>query len=150
MSTANLTLKQKAVHEFKEYLLVSLYLWAVFGLLELHRSVILAEYHMDFALHGLALINALPLGKVMLVARNLNFAHQFDDAPLIYPTIVKSAAFAVLLGVFKILENAGLGAYRGKSFRESIADLGGAPGWEWSLSRCLWACCLSLFSGSRN
>jgi hypothetical protein len=125
MTPATPTLKQKAVHEFKEYLIVALYLWVVFGLLELHRSAILAEYHIDFAFQGLAVINALALGKVMLIAKELHFAHQLDDAPLIYPILVKSFAFAVLLGIFKILEDAGLGAYRGKSFHQSIADLAG-------------------------
>jgi hypothetical protein len=125
MTTAAPTLKQKAVHELKEYLVVALYLWVALGLLELHRSAILAEYHMDFAFQGLAVINALALGKVTLIAKDLHFAHQFDDAPLVYPILVISFAFAVLLGVFKILEDAGVGAYHGKSFQQSIADLAG-------------------------
>jgi hypothetical protein len=33
--------------------------------------------------------------------------------------------FTIVLACFKILEDAGLGMYRGKSFQESIADLGG-------------------------
>jgi len=33
MGTSTLTIKQKAYHEFKEGLIIVLYLWAVFGLL---------------------------------------------------------------------------------------------------------------------
>lgn len=38
--------------------MIALYLWLVFGLLIVYKSVVLAEYHIDFAYHGLALINA--------------------------------------------------------------------------------------------
>jgi hypothetical protein len=71
MSEAKRTLKQKAVHEVREYLVISLYLFVVFSLLVFHKSVILGERHIDFALHGFALINALALAKVMLVAQEL-------------------------------------------------------------------------------
>lgn len=125
MSTTSRTLKQIAYQEMKEYLAISLYLWVVFGMLVVYKSVILAAHQIDFAPHGFALFNALALAKVMLVARKLRLADQFKDAPLIYPTLLKSAAFSVLLACFKILEEAAVGLYRGRSFHESIADLGG-------------------------
>ena len=61
----------------------------------------------------------------MLVARDLKFADRLKDASLIYPTLLKSAAFTLLLTFFKILEDAALGVYRGQSFNQSITDLGG-------------------------
>jgi hypothetical protein len=33
--------------------------------------------------------------------------------------------FTIVLACFKILEDAGLGLYHGKSFQQSVADLGG-------------------------
>lgn len=42
----------------------------------------------------------------MLAARKLHFGNFVDDAPLIYATLVKSALFAVVLAVFRILEEA--------------------------------------------
>jgi hypothetical protein len=80
-------------------------------------------------LHGFALINALALGKIILVAQDLHFADRFKNAPLIYPTLLKSFAFTVLLGFFKIAEDFAVGRYHGKSFRESISDLAGGT-WE--------------------
>src|SRR5262245_10815610 len=74
---------------------------------------------------GFAIINALALGKVLLIAKALHLGDWADRWPLIYPTLLKSALFTVVLACFKILEDAGLGMYRGKSFQESIADLGG-------------------------
>jgi hypothetical protein len=46
-------------------------------------------------------------------------------SPLIYATLYKSAAFAIVLGFFKVLEEAGVGWYHGKSFGESISEIGG-------------------------
>jgi hypothetical protein len=124
------TLKQKAVEQMKGFLVIALYLWLVFSLLVVYKSVILAKYHIDFAYHGFALINALALGKVMLVAKDLHLGEQFQDAPLIYPTLLKSALFSLVLACFKILEDVAVGFYQGKSFAECIADLpgGSLPG----------------------
>ena len=118
-------LKQKAWQGMKEYLAISVYLWLIFGLFVVYQSVILAEHNIPFAFHGFALINALALAKVMLVAREFNFADNFKDAPLIIPTLFKSAAFAVVLGCFKILEAIGVGLYHGRSISESIIEVGG-------------------------
>ena len=117
------SLKQKAYKEIKEFYLIALYLWVVFSLFILYKSVILAEEHISFAFHGFALINALALAKVVLVARHFHLGEGFDDAPLIYPTIFKSALFTILLACFKILEDVAVGHFHGKSFQESISDL---------------------------
>ena len=119
------SLKQKAYKGIKEFYLIALYLWVVFGLLVLYKSVILAEEHISFAFHGFALFNALALAKVVLVARELHLGEGFKDAPLIYATIFKSALFTTLLACCKILEDAAVGYFHGKSFQESISDLGG-------------------------
>jgi hypothetical protein len=125
MNDSNLTLKQKTYHEMKEFFVIAWYLWLVFALLILYKSVILSENHIPFAAHGLALLNALALAKVMLVAQELHLADQFKGAPLIYPTLFKSAVFAIVLGFFKILEEWAVGWYHGKSFSESVTSIGG-------------------------
>jgi hypothetical protein len=128
MATSHRTLKEKAYQEMKEFVVMALYLWLVFGLFIVYKSVVLAEYHIDFAANGIALINALALAKVMLLAKGLHLGEQFNDRPLIYPTLVKSAMFAVVLACFKILEEFAIGLYHHKSFRESMAHLAGGTG----------------------
>ena len=91
----------------------------------MYKSIVLAEHHIDFAFHGWALINALALGKVMLVAKELHLGKRFDGAPLLYPTLLKSALFAIVLACFKILEEFAVGYFHHKSFHESISDLAG-------------------------
>jgi hypothetical protein len=122
---SNRTLKQKAYRGLKEYLAISFYLWLVFGLFVLYKSVLLSEQHFSLVAHGVALFNALALAKVMLVAQELHFADYFKKKPLIYPTLFKSVAFAIVLGCFKILEEGGVGWYHHKSFSESITEIGG-------------------------
>ena len=129
MSAATRNLKQKAVDELREYLIIAVYLFVVFSLLVIHSSMILAEHHIPYALHGFALINALALAKIMLAAQNMHLADQFGDAPLIYPTILKSFVFAVLLAAFKIAEDTILGRLHGKPFHQSLAELGGGTWW---------------------
>ena len=129
MSTSRQGLKQRVFPVFKEGLIITLYLWAVFGLLVLHTQMVLSAHHIDFAHHGLALINALAPAKVMLVARKLDLSPKMKDAPLIYPTLLKSAFFTVVLACFKILEDAAIGFYRHESFRQSNSELGGGT-WQ--------------------
>jgi hypothetical protein len=133
MSDAKRTLKQKAVHEVREYLVVSFYLFVVFSLFVIYTSVILAAHHIDFALHGFALINALALAKVILIAQELHLVDWLGDAPLIYPTLLKSFVFTIVLACFKTAEEAAIAWFRGKSFHESTAVVAGAS-WKGDLT----------------
>ena len=116
MSEVKQTLKHRVAHEVREYLIISCYLFVVFSFFVLYKTVILAEVRIDFALHGFALFNALALGKVMLVAQKLHLGDQFRDAPLIYPTLVKSYLFTIVLACFKIVEDGVVEILHGKAF----------------------------------
>lgn len=119
------TLKEKAIQEFKEFIWISIYLFVFFWMFIVYKSIILREQQIDLVEHGVAIINALVLAKFMLLAKAFHPGKQADNAPLIYPTLLKSAIFALVLMVCKILEDAAVGYFHGKSFLESIADLGG-------------------------
>jgi hypothetical protein len=118
-------LKQRAYRELKEFLMLTLYLWLFLGMLILFKSIVLAEHHIDFTLHGVALINSLVLAKFMLIVRAFHPGKGAESRPLIYPTLLKSGIFAVALMVLKILEDAVVGHFHSKSLTVSLADLGG-------------------------
>lgn len=134
MGASNGTFKRKAYHEIKELLVLTLYLWVGLALLQLHTSIVLAEHHITAVVYqGFAIINALALAKIMLIAEYFRLGEFAGNKPLMYPTLFKSAAYALLLASFKILEEAAVGLYHGKSFRQSIAGLGGGT-WQGILS----------------
>lgn len=108
------------------YLVVAFYLWVVLALFVLYGWVVLYERHIPFALEGFALLNALALAKVILIARHFHFGARYDKAPLIYTIFFKSAAFAVLLGCFKLLEEALIGSFHQHSLGAGIGAINGA------------------------
>jgi phosphatidylserine synthase len=114
-----------AAREFKQLLVIVLYLWVIFGVYVLCETVILAKQHVSLLFHGLALINALVLSKVLLVAEDMNFAGRLDGGPLIYPILYKAFAFAVLLVAAHIGESVLVGLWHGKTAAESFPPVGG-------------------------
>lgn len=124
MATSSLTLKQRAYRELKEFFVIVCYLWVVFALFLLYKSVI-SNQGIDLLPLGLALVNALALGKIMLIAQAFHLGERNNGAPLIYPTLLKSGLFSLVLMFFKVLEEVAVGLFRHHSFQESIAGLGG-------------------------
>ena len=139
MSHDKQPLKHRVVHEVREYFVMAFYLYVVFALLITYKSLILSEHHIDFARHGVALISALALAKVMLTAQELHLGDWFGDVPLIYPTFVKSLVFTIVLACFQVAEEAVVGWIHGESFHESIADLAGGT-WKGILTLSVLLC----------
>ena len=113
------------IRELKSFLAIVLYLWVVFGLYVLNESIVMGEAHINFASHGFALINAVVLGKVLLVAEDLNFADRFKDSPLVFPIVYKALAFSILFVVFHIAESILIGLFHGRRAIESFPAIGG-------------------------
>jgi hypothetical protein len=120
-----LSLKQRVLDEVINFLAIALYLWVTFGVFAIHEWVVSAKDHIDYHFYGFALVNALVLGKVMLVAEDLHFADWFKDRPLIYPILCKAVAFSILFLVFDVAEEVLVGVIRGKTIGESIPMIGG-------------------------
>ena len=77
-------LKEKATHQLREFLVITIYLWALFALLVINQSVVLARAEPDYQGHGFAIFNALMLAKVLLTGEDLKFGTRFKDKPLLY------------------------------------------------------------------
>jgi hypothetical protein len=120
-----LSLKQRVFDEVVKLLAIVLYLWVMFGVFALHESVVSAKDHINYHFYGFAIINALVLGKVMLIAEDLHFADWLKDRPLIYPILCKAVAFSILFLVFDVVEEVIVGVFKGKTIGESIPSIGG-------------------------
>jgi hypothetical protein len=121
-------LKKKAVSEAKKLAVIVGYLSMLFVLLELHRLAILRELNPTAPAAyrvGFALINALVLGKIILIADAFHFGDSFKDKALVWAILFKSAVFSVLLTCCDILEKVLIGVFHHRSIGQSASELGG-------------------------
>jgi hypothetical protein len=122
------SLKEKAISEAKKFAVIVGYLWVLFVLFEIHKITILRGQNPASPLGyrvGFALINALILGKIILIAEAFHFGEKFKDRPLVYAILFKAAAFSVLLVCFDILEDVIVGLFHQKTITESMPTPGG-------------------------
>ena len=123
------SLKVRLLEELRKFFVIVAYLWLVFFVLFVHEWLVLAGHNIGFHFYGLATLNALVLGKIMLIAENMRLTKRFDNRPLIVPIAYKSIVFAVLLLVAYIAEEIGVGMFHGKTAAESFPVIGGGgPG----------------------
>ncbi len=116
--------KERAKDQIKDFALMFLYLWIVFGMLAVHESIVLSQHQINYVSHGLAIVNALVFAKVMLVAEDLHLGHRLHDKPLIYSVLFKSLLFAIALICFHIVEHVLIGIWHGQTIAESISEVG--------------------------
>jgi predicted ABC-type sugar transport system permease subunit len=120
--------KERAVTELKKFVGIAFYLWVLFSLFEIHRYAVLREFNVSSLSGykiGFAAINALIMGKVILVGEALHVGEQLSEKRLIFSVLFKSAAFALLVVCFDIVEEVIVGLIHGKSIAASIPKLGG-------------------------
>jgi hypothetical protein len=128
MNQQKTPLKERAISEAKKFAVIVGYLWMLFVLLQLHRLTILREQNPAGPISyrvGFALINALILGKIILIAEVFHFGERFKNRPLVYAILFKSVVFSVLLVCFDILEEVLVGMFHNKTITQSIPALGG-------------------------
>jgi hypothetical protein len=102
MKTAEL--KEKALEELIEYALNVAYLSVVFATFTIYRRLLLAAHDITYTNYGFALIEALILGKVIMIGSVFRLGRGLEDKPLIFPTIYKTVVFTVFVAVFTAAE----------------------------------------------
>jgi hypothetical protein len=103
-TSAKPTLKQKAVHEFREIAIIFLYLAFFFCALSTYSMLLLGQYHISYFNYGAALINALVITKVILIGEALHYGTKYESRPLFYSAIYKAFLFGLLVFAFHIVE----------------------------------------------
>jgi hypothetical protein len=141
---------RKLKHEVKEFIVMFLYLWVMFSLFVMYGSILRAEQHQDFKLHGFAFINALILAKVMLVGEGMQLAHGRGDSRPIFVILKKSFAFALLFICFHVLEHTIMGVVHGKTIAASFLELVGGRRVEIIILALLVSVCLIPFFAFRE
>jgi hypothetical protein len=88
--------KQKIAHEFKEFLIVSLFLAPFFLAFEGFKISLVHEPGNSLFKYGIALLNALVLSKIILMGELIGLGKKSERKPLIVSTIHKAGMFTVL------------------------------------------------------
>jgi hypothetical protein len=110
--------KQKAAREFKEYLWISAYLAFFFCALSTYTTVLLRRFDVneDYLNYGFAIINALVIGKVILVAQMVHLGRGYEAKPLYQTVLYKSLVFGVVVFAFHFVEEFVKRVIHGKPF----------------------------------
>jgi hypothetical protein len=99
------SVKQKVVHEFEEFAIISLYLAFFFCALATYSMLLLDSFHVSYFAYGTAVINALVIAKVILIGEAVHVGTRFEKKALVYSAIWKALVFCLLAFGFHILED---------------------------------------------
>ena len=93
------TLRQRAIREAVRFRFgqIFLYLWVVLGIFVTIEELVLREHGTRFAPQGFAIINALVLGKVILLGEDMKLGRRWAHGrPLIVPILFEPLSIFVL------------------------------------------------------
>jgi len=130
------SLKAKAIEEFKLFWLIVAYLVLLFGTFMIYRRLVLAEFGVTYLNYGFALIQALVIGKLILIGDAMQLGKRLDQAPLIVAVIYKSIVFSVFVMAFGVLEHLVEGLYHKEHGGEILKSIVGL-GWDELLARTI-------------
>jgi hypothetical protein len=125
-TTTKAPLHQRLLHEVKELVLISLYLYITLGAVILMKAAVLRTEGIDFTPWGIAIVKALVLGKFMLIGEDMKIGGRTTTGPLIWPTLRKAFGLLVLLIIMTIIEEAVVGLFHGRSVAASLGELFGS------------------------
>lgn len=104
MNSAHPDLKQKAKHELREMLELSLYLAFFFCALAVYDMLLLNQYHVESWNFAFALINALVITKVIMIGEYAKLGRKHENKPLLLSAVWKAFVFGLLVYAFHIIE----------------------------------------------
>ena len=97
-------LKEKAKHEFKELVVIFLYLAFFFFALTIYNMVLLSEFHEKSWNFAFALINALVITKVVMIGEAVKVGSKYEARPLLLSALYKAFMFSLLVLAFHFVE----------------------------------------------
>ena len=117
------TLAEKARHELIEYAVNVVYLAIVFAAFTWYRRLILASYDIAYTNYWVALIEALILGKVIMIGGIFRLGRRLDDRPLIFSSLYKTAVFCLFCAAFTVVEHTVVGLWRSEGLAAGLHEL---------------------------
>ncbi len=115
----------RVLTEIKRFLVVTLYLWCVFQLFAIYRTLILKEHGVDAWEQTLAIINALVFAKVIVTAHMLKLGRRLKRVPIVYTALGFAIMYAAVILLFHTAEEAVRAALNGAPIASALAEVGG-------------------------
>ena len=89
---AKATLQQRATHEIKELLILTVYLYITLGAVIAVKTAVLQTEGIEFAPWGVAIVKALVLAKFILIGDAMKIG-EGHTGPLIWPTLQHTSGY---------------------------------------------------------
>jgi hypothetical protein len=119
------TLHQRAIHELKEFAILTVYLYITLGAVIMMKTAVLHTQGIEFSPWGIAIVKAAVLAKFMLIGNAMKIGER-HTGPLIWPTLHKAFAVLLLLVILTLIEESVVGLFHHQSIAASLGDLVGA------------------------
>jgi len=114
--------KDKFFHGMAEYVINAIYLALVFAAFTQYRRLVLAAHDIIYTNYWVAVIQALILGKVIMIGAVFRLGRSLEQRPLIYSTLYKAVVFTFLVLVFNLIEHVIKGLWTGKGLAGGFAE----------------------------
>jgi hypothetical protein len=107
-------LKQRAVHEFIEFLGIFLYLAFFFCAVSTYRMLLLNDFRDSYINYTFSVINALVVAKVILIGEYTHLGKRLENRSLLASSLYKAFLFGLLTFAFHMVEEAIKGVVHGE------------------------------------
>jgi hypothetical protein len=124
-TNAKATLRERAMHEFKKLVIISLYLYITLGAVILFKTAVLQDQGIEFSPWGIAIVKAVVLAKFMLLGEAIKIGGRTSTSPLVWPTLQKALVLLVVLIIMTVIEEAVVGLFHHRSITASLGELFG-------------------------
>jgi hypothetical protein len=124
-TNAKATLRERVMHEFKELVIISLYLYITLGAVILLKTAVLHDQGIEFSPWGIAIVKAVVLAKFMLLGEAIKIGERTTNSPLVWPTLQKALVLLVVLIIMTVIEEAVVGLFHRQSIAASLGELVG-------------------------
>lgn len=121
-SSSERSLKQKAMHELRELVVLTFYLAFFFCALAAYRMLLLRDYNVVSLTYGFALINALVVAKVIMIGEYAKIGKRHESKPVLVSAIWKAFVFVLLVLAFHIVEEVIKQLVHGKEIAEAFRE----------------------------
>jgi hypothetical protein len=143
--TRTMSLQTKLKHELKAMLAAALYFGCWIGMLLVMKSLILAEYQIEFLNYSMAIVGALILSKVVLILEHVSLGLWVKQQPAWVDVVLRTALYSAGVVVVMVLEKGFEGRHEHGGFAEAVrAAVQSAESYHvWANAICISAALLS-------